>query len=292
MTPDAIKERIVRAFADVEAPPCWCLADSVEGHEPALLAEEFQGKADWRTLDPAFLDSAPGGYGSALSFFSDEAFRFYLPAYLLASLDDKLQRADPTFSLTHRFTDEGRRERINPRRYGERTWFDDGRHKFAVFTQPQVQAIVAYLELMRDRDEGDRADIDQALTNYWLARAGDDVGGRDGATAPIETSPITRVMSIGTAVEIACRAAGCAVGDVHAAHYVSATELRVAAMEDPQAPASVVRWEPHWRIVFCDSEGIHASEEGPAYTFSSRQDHLLVFEDGTVMTYPESTRDR
>ncbi len=99
-------------------------------------------------------------------------------------------------------------------------------------------------------------------------------------------------MSIGTAVEIACRAAGCAVGDVHAAYYVSATELRAAAMEDPLSPASVKRWEPHWRVHFCDREGVDMTAEGPAYSFSSRQDCLLVFEDGTVITHPEQTRDR
>ena len=70
------------AFAAVEYPGDWCLRDSNEGDEPHLLEKEFAGKCDWRTLDPAFLDRAPGGYASALSFFSDEAFRFYLPAYI------------------------------------------------------------------------------------------------------------------------------------------------------------------------------------------------------------------
>ena len=46
-------------------------------------------------MEPPFLDSAPDGLSSALAFFSDEAFRYYLPAYLLAALDRKLALADP-----------------------------------------------------------------------------------------------------------------------------------------------------------------------------------------------------
>jgi hypothetical protein len=50
------------------------------------------------------------------------------------------------------------------------------RHKFAMFTREQAQAIVAYLELMRDRDELCGPDIAQALANYWKERG--NPGGR------------------------------------------------------------------------------------------------------------------
>jgi hypothetical protein len=171
MTPDQVKESIVRAFSGSEYPGDWCLIDSLEGDEPALLAQEFKGKTEWRTLDPSFIDQAPDGFGSALSFFSDEAYRFYLPAYLVASIDGKLQQADPVFSLTHGLDDASRAELINPRRYGERTWFDAARHKFAVFTAEQAGAIVAYLNLMAEMDEFARSKIRQALGNYWTGRA-------------------------------------------------------------------------------------------------------------------------
>ena len=63
-----------------------------KAEEPYLLEEEFKGKTDWQLLDSEFIDQAPDGLASALSFFSDEAFRFYLPAYLIADIDGKLKK--------------------------------------------------------------------------------------------------------------------------------------------------------------------------------------------------------
>lgn len=172
MKPDAeaVKAEILGAFAHVEYPGDWCLRGSNEGDEPYLLEQEFKGKTDWRTLDPSFIDQAPGGFGSALSFFSVEAFHFYLPAYLIASIDDVLEQADPVFQLCHGLTNESKSKRINPRRYGERTWFEESRHKFSVFSWQEASAIVAYLQLRREMDEFDQVAIDQALKNYWLER--------------------------------------------------------------------------------------------------------------------------
>jgi hypothetical protein len=152
-------------------PGDWCLRGSNEGDEPYLLEEEFKGKTEWQALDPAFLDQAPDGYSSALSFFSHEAFRFYLPAFLIADLDGRLATADPSFHLTHGLTDSARTEKLNPRRYGARTWFESASHKLAVFDGPQAAAIVAYLELKREADEFAREAIDQALSNFWRHRA-------------------------------------------------------------------------------------------------------------------------
>ena len=169
---DETKAKIRRAFANVEYPGDWCLRGSNEGEEPYLLEKEFTGKTDWTTLDVVFIDRAPDGFGSALSFFSDEAFHFYLPAYLIADIDGKLNQHDPAFHLTHGLDDESRSKRINPRRYGERTWFEFARYKFAMFSCEEAAAIVEYLKFRRDTDEISRKRIDQALTNYWNARAG------------------------------------------------------------------------------------------------------------------------
>ena len=168
---ETVAAQITSAFSAVEYPGDWCLRGSDEGDEPYLLEQEFKGKADWRSLAPAFLDQAPDGFASALSFFSDEAFRFYLPAYLIADLRGQLERTDPVFHLTHGLEESSRRECINPRRYGERTWFEHARHKFASFTRDQAAAIVAYLTLKREHNEFDRQRIDQALESYWRYRA-------------------------------------------------------------------------------------------------------------------------
>ena len=167
--PSAVKARIREAFAAVEYPGDWCLIASREGFEPALLEAEFKGRTDWRTLDAAFIDQAPDGFGTALSFFSDEAFHFYLPAYLIADLDRALQQANPVFALTHGLDERSRREKINPRRYGERTWLDHARHKFAMFNAAERDAIAAYLgaKLEDDLTELEKKCIREALQSYW-----------------------------------------------------------------------------------------------------------------------------
>lgn len=171
MDPDKLKTQVRDAFSDVEFPGDWCLRGSNEGDEPFLLEQEFQGKSDWRALDAEFLDQAPGEYSTALCFFSDEAFRFYLPAYITADIDGHLKSVDVVSHLTHGFTDAGKLEKVNPRRYGERTWFESASHKMAVFNRKQAVAIVAYLKFKREKEDYWQESIDQALTNFWVSRA-------------------------------------------------------------------------------------------------------------------------
>jgi hypothetical protein len=170
-----LKAVIQKAFSGVEYPGDWCLCGSSEGTEPRLVEQEFKGKDDWRVIDPAFLDRAPDGYASALSFFSDEAFHFYLPAYLISDIDGQLQVSQPVFHLTYGLDDDSRNERVNPRRYGERTWFETSRYKFSMFNKAEAAAIVAYLAFKRDSEDVvdfQKRHIDQAIRNYWKERAG------------------------------------------------------------------------------------------------------------------------
>lgn len=173
--PDALKTQIRLAFADVEPPPHWCLTRGTEGHEPALLAQEFGKVLDrhWEELSQEFLDRAPDGYGSALSFFSDEAFRFYLPAYLVAMIDRNLQQADPIFHLTHGLSRGGGRF-INPRRYGARTARDEALHRLAVFMPVEAGAIRAFLEWFAASSDclpPEREDIREAIATFWAHKA-------------------------------------------------------------------------------------------------------------------------
>jgi hypothetical protein len=168
------KEEIRSAFADVPAPPAWCLTESGEGEEPRLLAHELRHVPDWETLSAKDLARMPDGYGSALSFFSAEALRYYLPAYLLADLDGKdLGNVDVVFHLVHGFGRE-QGELVNERRYGARTWYDSASHRFSTFTRAQARAIVSFLRIRQSSahfDE-DRENIQRALDGYWIARAG------------------------------------------------------------------------------------------------------------------------
>jgi hypothetical protein len=170
----SVKAQIEKAFAAVKFPGDWCLINSREGSEPFLLEQEFKGKDDWRSLDASFIDQAPDGFGTALSFFSDEAFHFYLPAYLPADLDGLLKQADPVFHLTHGLDRVSRHEKINPRRYDERTWFDHAQYKFAMFNDLERAAIAEYLKYKRETDaltELEKTRIDDALKSYWAREA-------------------------------------------------------------------------------------------------------------------------
>jgi hypothetical protein len=63
---------------------------------------------------------------------------------------------------------------VNPRRYGNETWNDYARQRFARFTPRQAAAIVAYLTFKRDSSDPldpARQNIDDALQSYWYERA-------------------------------------------------------------------------------------------------------------------------
>jgi hypothetical protein len=167
---DELKAQIQAAFSRVEPPGDWCLRGSDEGDEPFEVEEAFKGRHDWRALTPAFMNQP--ALSHALTFLSEEAMHYFLPAYLIADLDGLLREVNLVFFLTHGLDDRSRNQRINPRRYGERTWFDQLRYTFSIFGREEVLAIMAYLEFRHDRkDCPDPERIDQALRNYWQARA-------------------------------------------------------------------------------------------------------------------------
>lgn len=171
MSAEALKDQIRSAFAAVQYPGDRQLRGSNEGDEPFEVERDFLGRRDWRTLDAEFLDSAPGGLSSALSFFSHEAFRFYLPAYLIADIDGQLQTVNPEFYLTHGLDDESRKRKINPERYGNEVWFEYACERFSAFTSEEAAAIFNYLAFKRESAEFLRKGIDQAIKNYWRHKA-------------------------------------------------------------------------------------------------------------------------
>jgi hypothetical protein len=147
-------EHIRQAFHDTERPGDAFLQGSHEGCEPGESVAPFIGVVDWSQLDPAILDASY----NALSFFSEGGFRYFLPAYLIADLEDRLQTADPVFHLTNGFFDNvvnvpagqriyektiGKSAFVNPRRYGAMTWHDHARCRLSVFTREEAGAIVS-----------------------------------------------------------------------------------------------------------------------------------------------------
>lgn len=175
----------VRAgFARTPHPGDAFLQGSSEGSEPSEVAQAFSGVADWADIDATTLDTQY----TALSFLSEGGFRFFMPAFLVADLEGRLQTADPVFELTHGFLDTvipiptksgthlkriGSSAFVNPRRYGAMTWHDYARSRLSVFSREEAAAIVGYLEHRKDVDDDgiDTPAIEAALASFWRERA-------------------------------------------------------------------------------------------------------------------------
>jgi hypothetical protein len=164
-------DQITTAFVKTEYPGDWCIVSSNEGSEPSETAAAFKGKRERYSIDPKLLDNAPKGLSSALSFFSDEAFRFFLPAYMIADIRKELHQVNVLFHLTHGLTDKTCNKAVNPIRYGRRTWLDTQSYKFAMFSKEEAAAIIAYLHFKTKKmNDFNHDNIDQALKNYWNSR--------------------------------------------------------------------------------------------------------------------------
>jgi len=183
MGTDELIELIREAFSSTEHPGDGFLLGSREGDDAFEAVAPFRGVTDWSTIDPAVLDE----HYDALSFFSEGGFRYFLPAYLIADINDQLQTADAVFHMTGAFIDTavrvpdgdqvlekriGKSAFVNPRRYGALTFEDYARFRLSVFTREESTAIVAYLEYRRDLPNAvDVEDINAALDLFWRDRA-------------------------------------------------------------------------------------------------------------------------
>jgi hypothetical protein len=177
-------EMVLSAFKKNDYPGDEYLLGSQQGSEPLEEVGPFIGQKDWRSVSPAVLDA----YSGALNFFSEAGLRFFLPAYLVADLNDQLQIADPVFPLVHGFSNlsipheignrkfirnTGRDTFINPKRYGAQTFYDYARYRLSIFSREEAEAIVAFLEYKREKDlDGlEAGQIEEALTSFWYERA-------------------------------------------------------------------------------------------------------------------------
>lgn len=166
-TVNELIQKIKNAFANVAYPGDEKLTNSF-GEEAEALKKDFRRKTDWTLLTPEFLNQAPDGWSSALSFFSAEALQFYLPAYLIADIEGALDCTDATSRLCSFVMPQLENRRI-ARIYGGGTLGEYARADFERLSASQVSAIVAYLWWKLDK-EGYAPIIDQALENYWLQR--------------------------------------------------------------------------------------------------------------------------
>jgi hypothetical protein len=170
MHPEALRvlKHIQEAFP-AEAPPNLPLVREGTYRDDEVLAveEDFADKERWPELTADFLDNAAGGWASALSFPSDEAASFFLPAYLAADLRGELARVDPVFYLTDGLDGSYRSTNAKP---GRNTREDEARKRWRLFTPDQCAAVAAYLSV-RKRGDVMLEEIEASLHSFWTHRA-------------------------------------------------------------------------------------------------------------------------
>ncbi len=169
---EACEKQILEAFKDVAYPMKHCISDSLEGEEPQLLQKQFERFGHWSELTFEELDQAPDGFGSSLSFFSDEALRHFMPGYMIAELRKLLDRQSMAFHMVSGFELDRSLERVNPRRYGARTWRDHTVYRFSTLDRAQKDVCCTFLRLLSEDEYFtlERDVVEHAIDNYWGPR--------------------------------------------------------------------------------------------------------------------------
>jgi hypothetical protein len=156
--PDGLVARIQEAFADV-----WCPVELTSGpigwlHDPL---SHFQHEVlNW----PDFTVDRAYRYFELLEVFTPEAWRFYLPRFLVAAIDEACNPQVTEALIGHL---------VPPSEHSlhERVRFEA---LVGTRTAQQVDAVRQFLRFIADRDAEEDADADEeiptpqrALDRYW-----------------------------------------------------------------------------------------------------------------------------
>ncbi len=135
MSPRDVRTLISEAWSDAPYPGDDAIAYDQSGQhlERAQVAEFFRGKR-WKDVTLAALRSYRGDASACLAFMSPEAFRYYLPAYMLIALDDYAEADAIADSALNMLTPGELREYWNERAKG--------------FSQRQRGAILSFLNYL------------------------------------------------------------------------------------------------------------------------------------------------
>lgn len=141
-------------FAGVPYPGDERIAYSPSAWECDELNADFRGQ-HWKSVPRDVLRQ----HSDDLALFSLDGFRFYLPAYLFAALDDFWDVRE--FVLSHLTPPEASE--------GDSGQWAAALRRFEHLTLAQKNAVRACLEYFRDEASGDvsRAHVSEALVRYW-----------------------------------------------------------------------------------------------------------------------------
>lgn len=158
-TAKAVRGQIEKAFAHRAYPGDENLVAGVSpqsADDEEEIARVMRGK-HWKGLSVQFLRL----HESGLYFLSPEAFRFYLPAYLIASIVDPNKADIIAENLFTAFAFPA--EDISPARI---KWWAD---RMNGFTEAEKQAIKSWLEYMIDSEPGylTRQDLSEEGIRFW-----------------------------------------------------------------------------------------------------------------------------
>jgi hypothetical protein len=144
------REMIEKAFADVSCPGDDNIADHQDCPECDEMRAFFRGKS-WRDLKfPELHD-----FHSSLPLLTDDAFLYFLPGYMLASLDNWSQIENIPFSIIQigGYSDDAPAVK------------DECRENRKVFTTAQRAAIAAWLKDLHEFDSTYWRDDDEFAYN-------------------------------------------------------------------------------------------------------------------------------
>jgi hypothetical protein len=142
---EALKQKILAAFADVPYPKG--VITSHECPECFDVRETFAGQ-DWKTIAPEIIEENFG----KISLFSPEAFHFFLPAYLIYSLE----HFDEQYDTVCEFTIYA----VAPSNKDIQSRCDYEQKRFENFTTEQMNCIYEFLDFA-EADENFESFVDE-----------------------------------------------------------------------------------------------------------------------------------
>lgn len=153
-----VRAAIASAFQAAPHPGDDALVSGDVSYDPEYrdVAQAFAGR-HWRDLAPAFIREQR----DALPLLSPAAFRFFLPAYLLACAQDEQDLDTAPLSVALNLTPPEPSDRASLVFFEERT---------GAFTAAEASAICAYLDVAQPEGMSDQAR--QRALGYWRSRAG------------------------------------------------------------------------------------------------------------------------